>query len=318
MIYVLLTRRHRYTVDALVEAHGGRLPFAIAAVPYEEAAQTRFVEPATLVFADLERLTTAELESAAGLWNTLRGRGGLRLLNHPTRVMRRYELLRTLFELGVNDFDVYRLSEARRPRRYPVFIRGEYDHRGSRTVLLRAPAELEAAIRALDEAGRCREERLVVEFRETADARGHYRKYAAFVIGGTVIPDHLMIRREWCVKTADPDLLDAALLAEECAYVRANPHAELVRRVFAIGRADYGRLDYAFVDGRMVVFELNTNPWTHHPDRSARQRDFPGPSFDERLIAALAALDAAAEGAGRQPGGSLAADRGSPGRPQVI
>lgn len=291
MIYVLLTRRHRYTVDALVEAHGARLPFAIAAVAYEDADPTRFVAPATVVFADLERLTAAELESAAALWRALHDRG-LRLLNHPTRVMRRYELLRTLFELRINDFDVYRLSEARRPRRYPVFIRGEYDHRGSRSLLLRGPSELEAAIRALDDAGRCREERLVVEFRETADARGYYRKYAAFVIDRTVIADHLMIRREWCVKTADPELLDAALLDEECAYVRANPHAEPVRRVFAIARADYGRLDYAFVDGRMVVFELNTNPWTHHPDRAARQRSFPGPTFDERLIAALAGLDA--------------------------
>ena len=51
-----------------------------------------------------------------------------RVLNHPTTSMRRYELLRTLFERGDSSFNVYRLTECRQPQRWPVFIREENEH----------------------------------------------------------------------------------------------------------------------------------------------------------------------------------------------
>src|SRR5262249_50787220 len=96
----------------------------------------------TYVFADLERLSPDTLLRAAALWDSLAdSHRDVRLLNHPIRSMRRYELLRNLHEQGINTFDVYRVTEGRAPRQYPVFLRIENDHSGPISPLLKSPSE---------------------------------------------------------------------------------------------------------------------------------------------------------------------------------
>lgn len=91
--------------------------------------------------------------------------------------MRRYELLRTLHERGLNKFNIYRLTEYRMPQRFPVFLRGENDHKGSRTPLLPTPEKLNGAINTIFMAGQSRENKVVTEFCDTSDAKGIFRKY---------------------------------------------------------------------------------------------------------------------------------------------
>ena len=76
--------------------------------------------------------------------------------------MRRYELLRHLHQRGVNDFDAYRLTEARKPKRFPVFIRGENDHNGPESRLIGSQTELDDSVDALRRLGRCLDNRLVI------------------------------------------------------------------------------------------------------------------------------------------------------------
>jgi hypothetical protein len=64
---------------------------------------------------------------------------------------------------------------------------------------------------------------------------------------------------DWQVKEAD--LLGEQFLRAELEYVETNPHEAEVREIFALARVDYGRIDYSFdADGRMQVWEINTNP----------------------------------------------------------
>lgn len=123
------------------------------------------------VFADLERLSKIVTEEVTILWRVLDEHLPLgHILNHPTRSMRRYELLRTLYERGVNQFNVYRLTEGRWPTQYPVFIRGEMDHAAARFPLLNSCSELEEAIIKINKEAKNRANILVVEFCDTSDS----------------------------------------------------------------------------------------------------------------------------------------------------
>ncbi len=255
-------------------------------------------QPAAFVFSDLERLTAPELERAAALWDALAERGlARRRLNHPLRALRRYALLRELEVQGINQFGVYRLNEDRAPRRYPVFLRGENDHSGSRSALLHAPQELAAAIRKSEAPGAHRRELIVTEFCAQRDAHGLYHKYAAWCIDGWILPGHLFFGPHWMLKR--PTTLTPELLAEENDYLTRNPHAAQLERVFALAGIGYGRADYGVVDGRIQIYEINTNPGipSGYKPRPASPRDEIDRRFNVTLLAALRALAGAAHGA---------------------
>ncbi len=289
MIVFVTTRAHQYTVRGFLRSYGAFLGNRVGLRSYERVLGSARLPRAVYVFADVERLAPPEAERAAELWQRLADRGS-RLLNHPTRSMRRYELLRTLHERGMNVFDVYRVAEHRTPRRFPVFLRAENDHGGSRTALLPDGAALAEALAALDREGRSREDALITEFCDTRDAAGLYRKYGAFCIAGQIVPRHLFFNDGWMAKSASR--FDSPLLEEERTYLATNPHEGSLRTIFALAGIAYGRIDYAVHEGRVQVWEINTNPMTvsyQHsggPPRLALQREFAA-----RFAAALCALD---------------------------
>lgn len=257
MIAVLVTRPHSYTVTTFLASFGRALRGRLRFLYYDRALSRRRLPRGVWIFADLERLPPAEAEKAARLRERLVAEGS-RVLNHPTRSLRRYELLRLLRERGENDFDAVRVTERRRPGRFPVFLRPEHEHTGSLSPLLGTQEELDRALAGLDARGESREGKLVVEFLDLADAQGVYRKYAAFRVGGAIVPRHLFFSRDWLQKEAD--LAGEALLAEERAYLESNPHAAALLRIFDAARIEYGRADYGVKEGRLQLWEINTNP----------------------------------------------------------
>lgn len=297
MIYYIATERHRYTIDKLLEDWGDRLPAAMTPVAYEALLEHGLaLARGAYVFTDLERLTPLQLESAARIWDTLDRWGRpVRLLNHPTRARMRYEFLRELNEAGINSYNVYRLTEARRPQRYPVFIRNEQNHRGSESRLLDSRDELDQEIARIDASGRSRESRLIVEFCGATDRRGHYRKYSAFRIGDRILPRSINVAGKWVVKRTTV-AFDDALQKEEHDFIRDNPHEATLLRAFEIARIDFGRVDFALVDGRVEIYEINTNPTLYSEGMDARHARYSDlPPRTETMLAAFAALDPAPE-----------------------
>jgi hypothetical protein len=217
-----------------------------------------------VIFSDLDRLTPQERAALAPVHARQ-----ARALNHPTRSLLRYELLRALHARDINAFNAYRTGET--PVRFPVFLRPE-------SGFINDPPPLMDSVAAIP-AGH-----IAVEFCDTADAGGIYRKYAAFVVGERIVPRHLFFSRDWLVKS--PDLVGPAQLEEELAYARSNPHAEQLLEVCALARISWGRVDYALLDGKVQVWEINTNPMF----------SFPGPEGPQRApvhrIAAQGVVDA--------------------------
>lgn len=232
----------------------------ISLVTYDELFRSRRIPLVTHVFTDLECLEPEEREAAAFFWRALdRSRASVRLLNHPLTAMRRYELLRHLRDNGVNDFNAYRLTEHRKPEKFPVFVRSEDDHAGPESDLLYSQAELDAVIDRLTVTGKCLENRLVIEYSAQPSDQGVYTKYGVFYVGGAVIPRHILCSTHWLVK-GKSSFVDESVIRAEKEFIDSNPHAGQVRQVFELAHIDYGRIDYGVVDGRVQVYEINSNP----------------------------------------------------------
>lgn len=282
MIHYLVSRDHRYTMDWFLACEPS-LSGRVLVLPYEELDEQR-MGPGTYVFADLERFTDAQLEPVVELWERLSQLGDdVRLLNNPCTVLRRYDLLRTLYERGVNSFTAHRLSELideqrltgtgprpgdphstadRAPDRqvqFPVFLREEREHTKDLSPLIDDWPSLYAETRQLLTNWRYRvEDLLAVEWCDTSDAEGVYRKYAAFVVGSEIVARSLMSSREWVI--SDFELAEEPRWREAREYVATNPDADRLLEIARAGAVDYGRIDYARLHGRVQVWEINTNP----------------------------------------------------------
>ncbi len=284
MIFYLSKKHHQYTMRMRLRDLAMPLPWReellrrLRLLSYEEAFRLKTLPVGSYIFTDLDRLNPEQTERAAILWYALRSSGhDLTILNHPVLSMRRLELLRQLRERGINDFDACRLTD-RRPLRFPVFIRCEHEHLGSLTPLLRSPGELDAAIEKLGADGTSRDDKIIVEYLDVADARGIYHRYGAYIVGARIFAGNLFFSRDWMVRRRLPEFAHGEFQAAGDEYVATNPHETMVRPIFALARIEYGRMDYAVVDGRIQVFEINTNPMAPIVQellRAARELDCP-------------------------------------------
>jgi hypothetical protein len=278
----------------------------LVVVPYEHAWGRTSFAPGTYIFGDLEWLTGNGLQATIELWKRLSELGReVTLLNEPSRVLRRFELLRDLHARGINDFNAYRVpasleSWAPLPLRYPVFLRCERAHVGNMSELLYSWEQVLEAVpvaRASGEYGA--DELLLVEWCDTSDASGVFRKYGAFVIGETIVARHLVCSRDWVVK--DFELLDDEFLCAARAYVAENPHADLLREIARDAAVQWGRFDYSIADGQPQIWEVNTNPTIIAPGRRGAAINFDRLSIElhrapmRRIATALLALDGARE-----------------------
>lgn len=232
----------------------------VRSLPIERWTEATEWPRGVYLFTDTERMTNAQRGCAAWLHARMSERpDAFRVLNHPTDHVTRFALLKKLSQEGKNDFDVHRLDRLPESVRYPLFLRYEDRHIGSLTPLLHSRAEVDDWATRLAAEGEELDRLLAVEFIDTRDREGLYRKYGAFRIGGRIVPRHMFVSTHWEVKI-DTNNLAAFRRREEYAYLRENPHADEVMQVFEAAGLEYGRIDYAMKDGRIQVWEINDNP----------------------------------------------------------
>ena len=82
-------------------------------------------------------------------------------------------------------------------------------------------------------------------------------------------------------------------MAEELEYLHSNPHEKEVRAIFRTWpRIEYGRIDYGLYNGRIQVWEINTNPSVLTGDSlQIDRRRVVAETFAGPFRAALLALD---------------------------
>ena len=257
MIFVLLAGDYRFTVDRYLASYGRRFLRSLQPIPYAQILSRTAFRPGAYMFTDMDRLNSGQLRRAEELWTILSQRPDCRVVNHPTQSMQRLALLNDLYARGVNAFQAHRADGELAHVRFPAFLRRAGKHKGPESELVLDAAQLASAVARFCTAGRLNDW-LVVEYCETADPDGWYRKYSAFRIGGRIIPRHLLLGRSWIQKESESTAPEH--LEEEMRYVAENPHRDDLMRLFEAARIEYGRLDYSFRQGQMQVWEINFNP----------------------------------------------------------
>ncbi|MCE9592120.1 MAG: hypothetical protein K8S99_16560 [Planctomycetes bacterium] len=293
MIHYVVTAGHEGTITRFLREWAPRLAPRVRILYYESLPGLRHATPGTYIFSDLERLNPPQLRLAAEFHRRLAAAGpAFRLLNDPTQTLTRYHLLHLLHGRGLNPFRCYRHTDPIDDCRFPVFVRHEHNHNGSLTDLIHTRGELDEKLRTLPRtlSRRRRRDLLIVEFCDTSDG-GLFRKYSAMRIGDRLIPRHVFFSRNWVNK--EPDLVDALAGEEERRFVDHFPQRDAVWEIFRSAQIDFGRMDFGVLDGRVVVWEINTNPQflvaqeDLHPLRAETQQ-----RSGNALIDAMQSLDA--------------------------
>lgn len=180
------------------------------------------------------------------------------VLNDPSRLKGRYDLLKALRAQGINDFDVHRVEAVPPDVRFPVFVRYERFHRANLTGLIHTRAELDDTIAQLLLKGEDARELIVVEWLDYKDEDGLYRKWGAQKVGSHVFARHLMVGSQWMMKRKYSERKSVG--SEEVPYIERFPHHEVLAPVWEVGGHEWARMDYSFWKGRLQVWEINDNP----------------------------------------------------------
>jgi hypothetical protein len=301
MLYYVTRELHAYTIDLLLGSFGQSWlprPDFVQPLSYETLFALKRAPIGNYVFTDIDRLSGFEIDAASEIVKGIAlAAPGAMISNRPNRVLNRYALLRRLHEAGLNSFNVWRLDEERAPTAYPVFIRREQDALGPESALLRNEGEFRAAVAELLASGKGLTGRIAVQYVPATGPDGLHRKYGALCFRGRVVPQHLMMADAWVVKREMTDT-GGGLSEEEEAYVTGNPHAQALRDIFRLAEIDFGRADYAVANGRIEVFEINTNPSFPRARITQDRRMIRRKIVIEGLVAGFADLDAGSHGAG--------------------
>ena len=141
---------------------------------------------------------------------------------------------------------------------------------------------------------------MAIEYEETRREDGLYRKHVTYVLGDEVLHGNLVFSRDWVVKHSGAR--HAELVAEQAAEWFSTEHVPALREIADLAGVSYGRYDYAVVDGRLRIWELNTNPrLLSTPDTYTEEVRALRQPMADRLTAALDALDGCAPAAVDRP-----------------
>jgi hypothetical protein len=293
MIIFVITRAHHYTHRRL-RHFSGAPPYQMWS--YERLLRSRHLPRVTWIFTDMDRLGFWELELSAHAYRELAA-AGVRVLNDPAQVSQRYALLRRLHAAGINRFTVWPAAEPERPERFPVFLRTISAHRGVLTELLETPAALEQAIDEAVANGYPLADLMIVEYCAQLIGEGLYAKFAAFRCGDRIVETIAAHQRHWCAKYGEKGVATDEIYNGEYARIRDNPNAEVLMQAFEVANIEYGRADYTVIDGKIQIYEINTNPMlgrhTSHPFPRRLESDR---LWQENFVSALKAIDTTNKG----------------------
>ncbi len=225
---------------------------------YEDVFSRQSLPSGTWIFTGVHQLPPAGIRLADNVWQALRDAGQL-VLNRPRDLPSRHELLQIMHRAGINEFRSFLPGDTLDDIAYPVFVRLAAEHSGNLSPLLNSRRELESFLRWQRVRGYTAEELMVIEFCDTRDANGEYRKYSAQYVRGEIAARFLHVDTQWMVKhhgsTYRSEWAD-----EEREYLQQNPHRKQIRRIFELARIEYGRIDYGLLHDKIQVWEINTNP----------------------------------------------------------
>jgi hypothetical protein len=261
MVFVLTTPLGSGHIQGFIQRFSRDYGRRLVEMTYADLARRGRAVSGAYIFTDFIRMSPWFKSIAIDLWDQLAAGGdAVRLYNNPARQLGRYELLRSLHDKGLNEFNVYKIDElGSATLQFPVFLRLENDHTGPKSELITSVDRLWSEVARLILAGLSPGDLLVTEYVETRDAEGVFRKYGAWRFGDRIVGQHCLLSKNWNVK-AEGRIRTEKALAETDDYFEANPHKDRLMTYFEIANIEYGRLDYSLLGDKIQVWEINDNP----------------------------------------------------------
>lgn len=267
MIYFIAPADQIWIIHNLTDRLDEDVRPSVRPISYHDFYKSLDIVEGTVVFTGLGVLTDVQKEIAMEIADQLtRSDLNFRVMNHPQKALGRFDLLTELHTKGLNSFRAYRLSEISLDEpNFPVFIREEHNHTGTVSDLINDPDSLNNAITEVQNRGFKIESLLAVEYLDTSDETGLFRKYSVQKFGDKIIPRYLSLDYQWMVKenSALPDgreLYTDERVQEEVQFMLENPHEEKLREIFETAGINFGRIDYSLLNGEIQTWEINTLP----------------------------------------------------------
>mgnify|MGYP000217842500 CR=1 FL=1 len=293
MICFITSGSHKYAVRELRDVSG--MP-DVQLMSYNQLFRHSALPRATYVFSDFDRLDFWQRELAAKAFRCLQTLG-VQVLNDPATALTRLPMLKKLHAHGLNSFAVWDAEIDPLPDRYPVFLRTRAAHRGTQTDLLQNAEQARASLDELVASGLCKSDLMFVEYCAEPVQDGLYRKLAAYCVGGEIVTGMSVHDETWHAKFGKEGVANSDLYQDEFQAVQENRYGDALKAYFDSAGIAYGRADFTLVNGKVEVYEINTNP------NNSRILDHPNPIrveadalFHARLAAALQKIDTAAGG----------------------
>lgn len=288
MIVFVTSEHHKYTHRGIADEK----EFTFRLATYDDLFTFEHLPSAAYIFSDMDRLSPGQLAHAAISYRMLR-KNGLPAFSDPARFLGRYGLLRRLHQQGVNDFNAYRADSFEAPRRWPVFVRTEGNHKHPVSPLIGDQAELDRTIAQLVADGVPLATLLIVEYAAEEVRPGLFRKLSVYRVADRMIGYTCVHDNQWIVKYGKPGIAPPELYDEEYRFVVENPYGEEMRAIFDLAGLEYGRVDFGLVGGRPQIYEINSNPDVklYPKSNGIEQRDRSNEVFRANYLAALKAID---------------------------
>ena len=258
MIHFVVPEPQAFSIREYLAVWGESISSRMQVTFYHDLPNLTTATPGTWVFAALDQISPVMRALTASIRIQL-GERGARVLNDPSSTLVRFPLLQALHHRGLNDFRATRATDSIGELRYPVFLRDERSHGGPLSALLNSPGEVNREIGRALVRGRRMRDLILIEYCDTADLDGCYRKYSAFAVGSAVIPRSVAYGHRWMLKHHGTEY-SRAMVEEEREYVTGNPHERELAEIFALARVEYGRIDYSLKEGAIRTWEINLNP----------------------------------------------------------
>lgn len=278
MIYFITPGDQIWIIHNLIDRLDADLRSHITPLSFHDFYNDRELENGIVIFTGLNVLTDVQREVAVEIADQLLSSDlNFRVMNHPNNVLGRFDLLQLLYKKGLNSFQAYRLSETSSYEiNFPVFIREEHNHTGSVSEIIYDPESFKNAVDELENRGFKQESLLVVEYLNTSNETGLFRKYSVQKFGDKIIPRYLSLDYHWVVKEnselpKDRELYTDERVQEEVRFMKENPHEERLHEIFDIAGIEFGRIDYSLLNGKIETWEINTLPtFGTYPGRKKR------------------------------------------------
>lgn len=295
MLTFVMCGDHQYTVRDVLETRTTPFEACTTILSFREFLRFDKLPVSDYIFSDFERLTDGQIAAVRDRFAALcERRPGLRALNTPEHRFRRLQVSSCLYEAGINTFRVVPAHDLPDDLRFPVFVRRLDDHNGPVTAMLNDWQALRRALAAIeaDASGGSSDDLAVVEVVDTRNDDGLHEKQSYFRVGDTMFPGALNATENWVCKGVARNNEGAAMKQRRMRFLTGNEHGCAMRKVFETAGITYGRADYAMVNGRPEVFEINTNPMIVRPELLAPENRRYAEVIFANWLKALAAYSA--------------------------